>query len=94
MGMWDIFFQQIRSCVSFTKREFICLKITVIFNSFYSNHLSGGLQFDSFVGNVLSLSQAPALDQEGRLMGDECLEMMEISASLLHRCAINYVFQI
>ena len=36
-GILDVFLQKIRSCVSFTKREFIYSKIAVIFNSFDSN---------------------------------------------------------
>jgi hypothetical protein len=36
-GMLDVFLQNIVSCVSFTKREFMYSKIAVIFNSFDSN---------------------------------------------------------
>jgi hypothetical protein len=36
-GMLDVFFQKIRSCFSFTKREFMYSKIAVIYNSFHTN---------------------------------------------------------
>jgi uncharacterized membrane protein len=36
-GILDVFFQKIRSCVSFTKREFMYTKIAVSYNSFHTN---------------------------------------------------------
>jgi hypothetical protein len=88
-GMLDVFFRKYRIMCIFYKESFIYLKFAVIFNSFYSNHSGSGLQFDSIIGNVLSLRQSPSLDLTVDYVGRMPLKMMEFSAYSLHGCALN-----
>jgi hypothetical protein len=76
--MLDVFFQKIRSCVSFTKREFLYSKISVIFNSFDS--ILSVEVYSSIPSSEMScLSGASPLIRPRRSIP-------------MHRCALNQKF--
>jgi hypothetical protein len=75
-GILDVFFQNIGSCVSFTKREFIYLKIAQIFSSFYSILSVEVCSSIPSLEMYCLLANPPHIRPNGRYMRDGPLEMM------------------
>jgi hypothetical protein len=91
-GMLDVFFQKIRSCVFFTKREFLYLKIAVIFTSFC---LYLSVEVCSLIPSLemYCLLDNPPHQTQRSACGTNAADIKELSVYSLHRCALNINFR-